>query len=62
VHLSYGMIQFHAYIDPHGHHFEHLFKVKSELSKEDLQKVFANKIKWVHVCIDTRGYRFEHLL
>jgi hypothetical protein len=24
--------------------------------------VFANEIKWVQVCIDTRGHHFQHLL
>jgi hypothetical protein len=28
----------------------------------DLQKVFANKIKWVQGCIDTHGHHFQHLL
>jgi hypothetical protein len=28
----------------------------------DLQKVFANKIKWVQACIDGRGHHFQHLL
>ena len=26
-----------------------------------LQKVFANKIKWVQACVDARGHRFQHL-
>jgi hypothetical protein len=28
----------------------------------DLQKVFANKIKRIQVCIDARGHHFQHLL
>jgi galactose-1-phosphate uridylyltransferase len=28
----------------------------------DLQKVFANKIKWVYACIDARGHHFQRLL
>jgi hypothetical protein len=27
-----------------------------------LQKVFANKIKWVQACIDAHGHHFQHLL
>jgi transposase len=27
-----------------------------------LQKVFANKIKWVQACIDAHGHYFQHLL
>jgi hypothetical protein len=30
--------------------------------QEDLQKVFANKIKRVQACIDARGHHFQHLL
>jgi len=30
------------------------------ISQADLQKVFANKIKWVQACIDTRGHHFQH--
>jgi hypothetical protein len=32
------------------------------ISQADLQKVFANKIKLVQACIDTRGHHFQHLL
>jgi hypothetical protein len=32
------------------------------VSQEDLQKVFANKIKRVQACIDARGHHFQHLL
>jgi len=32
------------------------------ISQADLQKVFANKIKWVQACIDARGHHFEHSL
>jgi hypothetical protein len=32
------------------------------ISQADLQEVFANKIKWVQACIDTRGHHFKHLL
>jgi hypothetical protein len=32
------------------------------ISQADLQKVFANKIKWVQACTDTRGHHFQHLL
>jgi len=32
------------------------------ISQADLQKVFANKIKRVHACIDARGHHFQHLL
>jgi hypothetical protein len=32
------------------------------ISQADLQKVFANKIKWVQACIDARGHHFQHLL
>jgi len=28
----------------------------------DLQKVFANRIEGVQVCIDARGHHFQHLL
>jgi len=30
------------------------------ISQADLQKVFANKIKRVHACIDARGHHFQH--
>jgi hypothetical protein len=33
-----------------------------KISQADLQKVFANKIKWVQACIDARGHHFHHLL
>jgi len=32
------------------------------ISQADLQEVFANKIKWVQACIDTRGHHFQRLL
>jgi hypothetical protein len=32
------------------------------ISQADLQKVFANKIKWVQACIGARGHHFQHLL
>jgi len=32
------------------------------ISQEDLQKVFADKIKRVQSCIDARGHHFQHLL
>jgi hypothetical protein len=32
------------------------------ISQADLQKVFANKIKWVQACIDVRGHHFQHIL
>jgi hypothetical protein len=32
------------------------------ISQADLQKVFANKIKRVQVCIDARGHHFQHVL
>jgi hypothetical protein len=28
----------------------------------DLQEVFANRIKRVQACIDSRGHHFQHLL
>jgi len=31
------------------------------ITQEDLQKVFANKIKRVQACIDTHGHHFKHL-
>jgi hypothetical protein len=31
------------------------------ISQEDLQKVFANKIKRVQVCIGARGHHFQNL-
>jgi hypothetical protein len=31
------------------------------ISQADLQKVFANKIKWVQACMDARGRHFQHL-
>jgi hypothetical protein len=31
------------------------------ISQEDLQKVFAKKIKRVQACIDTCGHHFQHL-
>jgi hypothetical protein len=30
-------------------------------SQEDLQKAFANKIKWVQTCINTREHKFQYL-
>jgi hypothetical protein len=33
-----------------------------DISKADLQKVFANKIKRVQACVDARGHHFQHLL
>jgi hypothetical protein len=36
--------------------------VKSEFPNADLQKVFANEIKWVQVCIEARAHHFQHLL
>jgi hypothetical protein len=32
------------------------------ISQADLQKAFANKIKWVQDCIEVRGHHFQHLL
>jgi len=32
------------------------------ISRADMQKVFANKIKQVQACIDARGHHFQHLL
>jgi hypothetical protein len=32
------------------------------ISQVDLQKVFANKIKWIQACNDARGHHFQHLL
>jgi len=32
------------------------------ISRADLQKVFAIKIKWFQACADTRGHHFQHLL
>jgi hypothetical protein len=32
------------------------------ISKADLQKVFANKIKRVQACIVARGHHFQHVL
>jgi len=32
------------------------------ISQADLQKVFANKIKWVQACMDACGHHFQHLL
>jgi hypothetical protein len=32
------------------------------ISQADLQKMFANKIKWVQACIDARGHHFQHFL
>jgi len=32
------------------------------ISQADLQKVFANKIKWVQASIDTRGRHLQQLL
>jgi hypothetical protein len=31
-------------------------------SQVDLQKVFANKVKRVQACINSRGHPFQHLL
>jgi hypothetical protein len=31
------------------------------ISQADLQKVLANKIKRVQVCIDTHGHQFQHV-
>jgi len=31
------------------------------ITQADMQKVFANKIKTVQACIDTRGHHFQHL-
>jgi trehalose utilization protein len=36
--------------------------VYSDFLNADLQKVFANEIKWVQACIDARGCHFQHLL
>jgi hypothetical protein len=33
-----------------------------KISQAELQKVFANKIKRVHTCIDARGHHFQHIL
>jgi hypothetical protein len=32
------------------------------ISQADLQKVCANRIKWVQACIDARGQHFQRLL
>jgi len=32
------------------------------ISQADLQKMFANKIKRVPACMDSRGHHFQHLL
>jgi hypothetical protein len=32
------------------------------ISQSYLQKVFANQVKRVQVCFDTRGHHFQHLL
>jgi len=32
------------------------------ISQADLQKVLANKIKWVQAYIDAHGHHFQHLL
>ena len=32
------------------------------ISQADLHKVFANKIRWVQACMDTRGHHLQHLL
>jgi hypothetical protein len=32
------------------------------ISQVDLQKVFANKTKWVQASIDVLGHHFQHLL
>jgi hypothetical protein len=32
------------------------------ISQADVQKVFANKIKWVQACTDAPGRHFQHLL
>jgi hypothetical protein len=32
------------------------------ISKADLQKMLANKIKRVQACIDARGHHFQHFL
>jgi hypothetical protein len=32
------------------------------ISQAEMQKVFANTIKWVQACIDTHGNHFQHLL
>jgi len=32
------------------------------ISQADLQKVFANEIKWVQACIDAHEHHFQHLL
>jgi hypothetical protein len=32
------------------------------VSQADLQKVFANKIRRFHACIDARGHHFQHLV
>jgi hypothetical protein len=36
--------------------------VHSNFPNAELQKVFANKIKWVQVCIVAHGHHFQHLL
>jgi len=32
------------------------------ISQADLQRLFANKTKWIQACMDARGHRFQHLL
>jgi hypothetical protein len=32
------------------------------ISQADLQKLFANKIKWVQACIDAHGHHFKNFL
>jgi hypothetical protein len=51
------------------HHLRMLNELKtaitafiSNISQEDLQQVFTNKIKRVQACIDARGHHFQHLL
>jgi hypothetical protein len=36
--------------------------VHSDFLNADLQKVFANKLKWVQACIDACGHHFQQLL
>jgi hypothetical protein len=51
-----------ASADVRGRHLQHLLQVHSDFPNADLRKVYANKIKWVQVCIDARGHHFQHLL
>jgi hypothetical protein len=34
----------------------------SDFPNSDMQKMLANKIKWVQACVDACGHHFQHLL